>query len=89
MRLENDLLIQCNCGEIIEVDKDSLDVNTYSYERQMGEEIEYDFFGECICDNCGRDISYKVFGYEYPAGAFNYSNFESYGGKFLRIHLLQ
>lgn len=84
MELENNLLIQCKCGNIIEVDKNSLDVDTYSYERSMGEEIEYDFVGECTCGECGRDILVKVFGYEYPAGAFNYSSCKCEGGEFLQ-----
>ena len=31
------------CGSIHVIDKDSLDVDTYSYERNMGDEVEYDF----------------------------------------------
>ena len=45
--LENDLIIQCDkCGTVHIIDKDSLDVDTYSYERNMGGEVEYNFVGE-------------------------------------------
>lgn len=45
--LLNDFNIQCNnCGKIIRVDKDSLEVDYDSYERQMGNEIQYRFYGE-------------------------------------------
>jgi len=85
MRLENDLVIQCDsCGEVIVIDKDTLDVDVFSYERNMGEEIEYDFIGETKCDKCGKPISYKVMGFEYPVGAYNYDCYECAGGTFLQ-----
>ena len=85
MELKNDLVIQCDeCGEIIIVDKDSLDVEVSFYERNMGDEIEYDFSGETDCENCGNAISYKVMGFEYPVGAYNYDCYESDGGTLLQ-----
>ena len=84
MELENNILIQCDCGNVIEVDKDYFETDTYSYERSMGEEIEYDFACDCTCENCGRDLLIKIIGYEYPAGAFNYSSHECEGGQFLQ-----
>lgn len=83
--LRNDLVIQCNiCGKVHVIDKDSLDVNTYSYERQMGAEVEYDFDGECQCDNCRNWLSYSVRGYEYPVGCLNYDSYECRGGQFVQ-----
>lgn len=44
MNLENDLVVQCEvCGHVQLIEKDSLDMDSYSYERNMGEEIEYVF----------------------------------------------
>lgn len=85
LELANDLVIQCDkCGTVHVIDKDSLDVNTYSYERNMGDEIEYDFVGECDCDQCGNFLQYTVRGYEYPVGALNYADYECTGGHFLQ-----
>ena len=70
LELKNDLVIQCDeCGAVHIIDKDSLDVDTYAYERNMGAEVEYDFIGECNCDQCGNFLHYIVRGYEYPVGA--------------------
>lgn len=83
--LENDLIIQCDrCGTVHIIDKDSLDVNTYSYERNMGDEVEYNFVGETDCDQCGCNLKYLVRGYEYPVGALNYTDSECQGGHFLQ-----
>lgn len=32
------------------IDKDSLDVEACSYERNMGNEVKYVFVGECFCE---------------------------------------
>lgn len=81
--LVNNLVIQCNnCGKIHVIDKDSLEVNTCSYERQMGSEIEYNFDGESQCDNCGNCLHYSVRAFEYPVGALNYDDCECSGGHF-------
>ena len=79
--IDNDLIIECaECGEILIIDKDSLDVETSSWERPMGAEVEYAFRGECEC-KCGNQISYAVFAYEYPEGALNYESHECDGGR--------
>lgn len=83
--LDNDLIIQCDeCGLVHIIDKNSLDVNTYSYERNMGAEIEYDFVGECCCEKCANSMSYTVRAYEYPVGALNYEDYESLGCTFVQ-----
>lgn len=85
MQLEHDLVVCCdNCGEVHIIDKDSLDVSTYSYERQMGAEIEYYFDGECQCTKCGNYLRYTVRGFEYPVGALNYDDSECQGGHFVQ-----
>lgn len=83
--LENDLVIQCDaCGTVHIIDKDSLGVETYSYERNMGAEVEYIFDGETSCSCCRRRLTYQIRGYEYPVGAFNYSDYESEGCHFVQ-----
>lgn len=83
LELVNDLIIQCDkCGMIHIIDRDSLDINTYSYERKMGAEIEYNFIGDCYCENCGNYMQYTIRAYEYPIGALNYESYESNGCTF-------
>lgn len=55
----------------------------------MGEEIEYIFSGELSCDKCGSDIVIEIRGYEYPAGAFNYSDEACTGGEFVDEPVVQ
>jgi hypothetical protein len=83
--LENDLIIKCDyCDLIYVIDKDSLDVNTYSYERNMGVEVEYNFVGEYCCEECGNSMEYTIKAYEYPVGALNYEDYESKGCTFVQ-----
>ncbi len=49
----------------------------------MGEEVEYDFRGEICCDECHLWIDFSIRGYEYPVGAFNFSDSECHGGTFI------
>ena len=84
MELLNDVVIQCEeCGNIIVIKKEYLDAETSSYERQMGPEIVYDIYEECDCEECGNNIKYRISGYEYPVGCFNYEDNEIHGGQFL------
>lgn len=84
LRLTNDLLIRCkSCSHDFVVDKDELECNTGSDERNMGSENYYNFFGEKVCEMCGNKITFEVNGYEYPVGAYNYSDFRIKGGLFL------
>lgn len=85
LELAYDLVIQCNeCGLVHMIDKDSLDVDTYSCERNMGDEVEYGFVGECCCEKCGNYMQYTVRAYEYPVGALNYDDYESRGWTFVQ-----
>lgn len=84
MNLENDLVVQCElCGHVQLINKDSLDMDSYSYERNMGEEVEYVFSGECRCDHCRNRMNYRISGYEYPVGAYNYQSHEEAGCHFV------
>lgn len=85
MELLGDIVIRCDaCSEIIVLDKNDYDPETYSYEHgenAMGEEIEYIFQDEIVC-SCRNRISFRVSGFEYPIGAFNFESNEIYGGEF-------
>lgn len=85
MRVSHDFDVRCDCcGSIIHFYADEFDYNTYANERNMGEEIEYDFVSERDCYKCGNSIIVHVYGYEYPVGAFNYTSCECEGGTCLQ-----
>ena len=52
----------------------------FTINNPMGEEIEYTFHGEICCEKCHSWIEFCIRGYEYPVGAFNYSDAECHGG---------
>lgn len=82
--LVSDLVIKCSeCESIYVISKDSLCVEMYSYERNMGEEVEYNFVGEYCCDECGNQMQYVIRAYEYPIGALNYEAYEEHGCTFV------
>lgn len=84
MHIQNDFCIKCDkCGHIYFVEADSLECDTATYDRPMGDEIEYNFYGEICCDECDSVIDFRITGYEYPVGAFNFSNSECHGGEFI------
>lgn len=85
MRISNNVYIRCNeCDNVTLVEVDNLDYKTsVVYDRPMGEEIEYDFCGEIYCDKCHSYIEFCIRGYEYPVGAFNFSDSECHGGCFI------
>lgn len=86
MELLEDVFIRCEqCGRIIGIHKEDFDFESYVYdhgENGMGEEIEYRHNGFIECDGCGNEISFRISGYEYPVGAFNYEDSEITGGSF-------
>lgn len=84
MHIPNSFYIRCDkCGIVTLVEADSLDYETSVYDRPMGEEIEYNFRGEICCDECHSWIEFSIRGYEYPVGAFNFSDSECHGGCFI------
>ena len=84
MRIPNDFYIKCDkCNHVSLVETDGLDYETSVYDRPMGEEIEYTFHGEICCEECHSWIEFCIRGYEYPVGAFNYSDAECHGGEFV------
>lgn len=90
MHVNNDFYIKCaNCGHVTQVEADSLECDTMSYERPMGEEIEYNFYGEICCERCRTWISFNIRGYEYPVGAFDFSDFDCRGGDFVNEPIVE
>ena len=86
MELIEDVFIRCGrCGKITGIHKEDFDFESYVYDRgdnRMGEEIEFRHEGYIECDQCGNEISFRISGYEYPIGAFNYEDSEIAGGRF-------
>ncbi len=84
IELKNDLVVKCNECQMVQVlHKDSLEVETSSYERNMGDEVEYIFGGEFLCEGCGNSFQCTVSIFEYPIGALNYSGSECNGAHFV------
>ena len=85
MELLGDIVIRCDsCGEVLVLDKNDFEPETYSYdhgENAMGEEIEYIIQDEIVC-SCRNRITFRISGFEYPVGAFNYESHEIFGGSF-------
>lgn len=86
MELLEDVFIRCGrCGKITGIHKEDIEFETCVYdhgENGMGEEIEYLHDGYIVCDHCGNEISFRISGYEYPIGAFNYEDCEIAGERF-------
>lgn len=84
MYVPNDFYIKCNkCNHVTLFEAESLEYDTSTYERSMGEEIEYNFYGEICCEECHSWIEFSIRGYEYPVGAFNFADSECRGGEFV------
>ena len=85
MELVRNLVFQCEkCGEEIIVDKNDVDYSTSRYERNMGEEILYEFSDIFECPNCLNRIRIELYGSEYPLGAYNHDFSTISGGLFLQ-----
>lgn len=89
MGLLEDIFIQCEkCGKIIGIRKEDIEFETCIYDHGdhgMGEEIEFRHDGFIECDNCENGISFRLSGFEYPVGAFNFEDNEIEGGRFNEI----
>jgi hypothetical protein len=75
------LTVQCDqCGHQHTIPAEEADFEAVSHdERQMGEEIEYNWQPEIECD-CGNVINVGYDAYEYPVGAFNAQDIQITGG---------
>ena len=84
MELQNEYLaIRCDrCGHINYFSRDEFDIESYAEERSMGYQIEFYITDERKCEKCGKDFRFRISGWEYPEGAYNYENSEIDGGEF-------
>ena len=77
-------LVSCDeCGHLIEIDGDDFDWAWECIggeERSMGIENQYVSEGEICCPKCKKDIHIKFNVWEYPVGAYNYSDIDIDGG---------
>ena len=90
MRLSENVYIKCNkCSHVALVERDSLECDISTYDRPMGEEIEYNFHGELCCEICNTLINFSIRGYEYPVGAFNFSDYDCNDGEFIKKPALE
>lgn len=86
--LAGELIIKCqNCGAEYIIDITSLDEEYFVYEksRNMGDEVEHDFYGEYQCQDCGNVMRFTIKAFEYPVGALDYYGKESYGCEILEF----
>lgn len=84
MEIQNKFSIRCNrCSELYEVNSNDFEIFETPYERNMGVEIEYDFSTIIICDNCNERIDINIRGYEYPIGAYAFSDYEIEHAEFI------
>lgn len=83
--LLNDLEICCDkCNNVINVSKDDIYLECVgNYERNMGNESQYEVNEELMCPCCGNEIKYYISCWEYPVGALNYDTYNIFGGKFI------
>lgn len=76
------ITIKCeNCDQLIEVETDVDCIGRY--ERQMGEECEYEAVAEEDCHKCGSLLYVKMSIWEYPVGALNNLETEVDGAKII------
>ena len=77
-------LVKCdNCEHLIEIDGDDIDWDWECLggdERSMGTENKYTAEHYIDCPKCGDEIHNMFNVWEYPVGAFNYSDIEIDGG---------
>lgn len=82
--LVGELIVRCDeCGFECEIDVDTLDEENHYYERNMGAEVEHDYYGECQCESCDNTMRYIIRAFEYPEGALNYYDQDSDGCEIL------
>lgn len=84
MILSGKMIVRCdNCGVQYDIELDSLEEETFSYDRNMGDEIEHDFIGEYTCKKCKNKLSFCTKVFEYPVGALDHLDSESSGCEFV------
>lgn len=87
MEILSDFSISCNtCGNVFRVSKFDLEFETSIYDHGdncMGEEIDYLIEHSINCPYCNTEIAFKIFGSEYPIGAFDSEDSTIMGGIFI------
>lgn len=72
-----DVALKCpyqNCGHTWTEDLSDFVINSDSYVRQMGAEIEHTIEADLCCPQCNRDIEAAGSVWEYPDGVQNYAD---------------
>ena len=86
MELLDDVFIRCgHCRHSLGIHREEFDIECNVYDRgenSMGDEAEYRIEGYAECPECGNEITFRISGYEYPMGAYNYEDNEIEGGEF-------
>lgn len=83
MKMIAPILVECNnCSELIEIYLEMECVG--SYDRQMGEEVEYEGTIEECCTKCDKEIEVNVSVWEYPVGVVNYSDTKVVGAGLIK-----
>ncbi|WP_286707540.1 hypothetical protein [Flavobacterium sp. 38-13] len=71
------------CLKNFEIESDDFERNTYSYERNMGNETQYNWNYVGNCPHCMNDIEISFDAYEYPVGVLNFEDSELTGCEFI------
>ena len=77
MYIVKPIVAECkHCLQLIEISDVDLEA-VASYERNMGDEIEYEGEANLCCDGCDEELNIRISAWEYPVGAVNYVIVES------------
>ncbi|REG91111.1 hypothetical protein [Flavobacterium aquicola] len=84
MELTNIPEFKCKkCLKNFEIEIDDFETDTYSYERSMGNENQYNWNYIGNCPHCDNDLEISFDAYEYPVGMLNYEDSELTGCEFI------
>ena len=86
VKLVGELTCKClGCGAKYKFDVNSLDEERYVNERPMDDEVEYVYTSELQCEDCGNRMYFTIRIFEYPIGAINDYDEETYGCEILKL----
>lgn len=73
LQITRDIKVQCNnCGKDFFISTEEIEQEEYSENAPMGARINYTFYSECECPNCGQNMCFEQRASEYPMGAIEY-----------------
>lgn len=82
MNVKNPFTIKCNnCGKIADIRVDIKCVS--SYNRRLGDELEYSGVYNGCCPFCSSDITVEIDAWEYPHGHLDQFIINTQGGSYL------